>query len=549
MNPVVAHSGNYYLDAGQFGSLAVLSQTINTTVGTKYQFSYYLSSDGMTPNEVATTIAGTTVSDLTNIPSGPYIRYTFGFNATGATTLLQIGLRDDPGFLLLDDLSAFAIPTFSAIPGLTPNQSSVAAYIDNLTISTSQNFQALLTTLSGLTVDAIPGALDQLSPLAFGQFSRETAFDNATFATQGRDDYLAGRRAGENGTFLGGNGVIDSSGMTVNDPSYDSQLATVHSRLLAWNPASLQGAVSDVVRPMLGGIDVRGTEETKKESSAGVAQYNNPWNFYVRGNGTLAQGSSQADVPRFHDTTESVELGVDYRFTPNFLVGLTGGYGHTDATLDNFGSTTTVDSYSPGFYASYANDGWYGNLQGNYVHNAYTQNRSIDFLSQTATSSPQGNEGVADLDGGYEFHQGNFIFGPLAGVQYTHLSIGSYTESGSVANLSVQNQEADSLRSRLGGRISYAFSNFGLLFHPRFDISWQHEFLDQSRGITSSFDGAGLGSFNVKTENPSRNFALADLGVDADINQSIGLFLDYLVQAGQDNYFGQSFQGGVKVGF
>jgi outer membrane autotransporter protein len=274
-----------------------------------------------------------------------------------------------------------------------------------------------------------------------------------------------------------------------------------------------------------------------------------PWNFFVRGNVILAQGFSDPDVSHFDDNTESVTFGADYRITPNFLIGLCAGYAHTDVTLDANGSSATVDSYSPGLYASYADQGWYANLSGDYVHNAYTQSRVIGFLGQTATSAPEGNEGVANLDGGYDFHQGAWTFGPLAGLQYTHLAVDGYTENGSVADLSVNDQSADSLRSRLGGRVSFTFAHFGLNFTPHLDATWQHEFMDQSRGITSQFSGAGIGSFSIKTANPSRESALVDAGLDAELNQTITLFADDVVQAGQENYFGQSIQAGVKIGF
>ncbi len=38
-------------------------------------------------------------------------------------------------------------------------------------------------------------------------------------------------------------------------------------------------------------------------------------------------------------------------------------------------------------------------------------------------------------------------------------------------------------------------------------------------------------------------------GLDAQINETVTVFADYTVQAGQDNYFGQSVQAGVKIGF
>ena len=43
--------------------------------------------------------------------------------------------------------------------------------------------------------------------------------------------------------------------------------------------------------------------------------------------------------------------------------------------------------------------------------------------------------------------------------------------------------------------------------------------------------------------------ALVDLGLDAQIDQTWTVFTDYTVQAGQENYFGQSVQAGVRIGF
>jgi outer membrane autotransporter protein len=53
----------------------------------------------------------------------------------------------------------------------------------------------------------------------------------------------------------------------------------------------------------------------------------------------------------------------------------------------------------------------------------------------------------------------------------------------------------------------------------------------------------------VNTPKPNRDSALADLGLDGQINKTWTLFVDYNVQAGQSNYFGQSVQAGAKIGF
>jgi outer membrane autotransporter protein len=139
-----------------------------------------------------------------------------------------------------------------------------------------------------------------------------------------------------------------------------------------------------------------------------------------------------------------------------------------------------------------------------------------------------------------------------AGVQYTHLDVDSFKEDGAEAldsDLSIGKQEADSLRSRVGGHVSYVFQTGKVLLTPHLDASWQHEFMDQAQGIDGQFvDFVGT-PFSVKTPNPSRDSALVDAGLTADLNRRVSVFGDYLIQAGQSNYFGQSVQAGVKIGF
>ncbi len=390
--------------------------------------------------------SGTSIGtgNLSNLNGG-----TVTLNLTGVSSIqLSDGIAAGTWIFDVDSLTFTEIAALNYFPitGLTPNQQAVLGPINDGFTSGNGTaaFGALTTALTPLSLNpaALGQALDQLSPLAFGGFTSTTAFNNASFETEAQDNYAATRRLGAGGTFVGGNGQVDASGLTINDPSYDPGLALVHSRLLAWSPGPLNGEISDVASPVLGGMDMKDS----KQMMAVTPAYSDPWNFYVRGNVILAQGFSQNDISHFNDNTESVVLGADYRVSPNFLIGLTAGYGHTDVTLDDSGSSATVDSYSPGLYASYADKGWYANFSGNYTHDAYTQSRVIGFLGQTATSAPEGNQGTANLDGGYDFHCGALTYGPLAGVQYTHLSVDGYSETGSIADLSVNGQDADSLR-------------------------------------------------------------------------------------------------------
>jgi outer membrane lipase/esterase len=235
-------------------------------------------------------------------------------------------------------------------------------------------------------------------------------------------------------------------------------------------------------------------------------------------------------------------------------VGALVDYEHTDADLDNEGSKAHIDSYQPGVYLAYADKyGFYANGLATYAYNDYSENRNIIFggLNRTATGSPTGNQFGVSLDGGYDFHNPEgWTFGPSVGLTYVNLGISSFSESGAgAASLNVDNESADSLRSLFGGNIRYAGKVGPILLTPHFSISWQHEFLDDSRTITSQFEQAGMGTFGIQTTAPDRDSALLDFGVDADINSLLTLFLDYQADVGGTNYLGQSAQGGAKVAF
>jgi len=429
----------------------------------------------------------------------------------------------------------------------TPNQAAVAQYIDTYDLGNmSSSFSNVVGALNNASADpsALASAFDQLSPEKFSNFARSIAFNNASFTTQQFDSYVQGLRTPQ-GTFEASNGGLNTSGLSMISPYVDPGLAQIRGRLLAFDPSPLKpGLLSDTGDPVLSGIDMKNISEDPLRG--------NPWDVFIQGNVILSQDYAQSDLAHASSTTGAVQIGASYQLSSHWLVGVLFGYGHTNAMLDSLGSKATVDSYAPAVFASYTNKGWYANALASYGFNNFTEDRAMNFggFSGTAHGAPSGGQEIGNLDGGYDFQRNNWTFGPTVGVQYVHYNIDSFDEDGAPgADLSVANQESNSLRSRFGGHISYAVRSGDLLFTPHLEVSWQHEFLDQSRGITSQFTSVGAGSFVVNTPNPSRDSALIDLGLNAQVNGQVSVFADYLTQAGQSNYFGQSVQAGVKIGF
>jgi len=432
------------------------------------------------------------------------------------------------------------LQALGTITGLTPNQTAVGNYIDTYasTVQTG-NFGNLVNNIYLLTGNslALGGALDQISPQAL-QIYRQISFNNATFMDAQLNNHLANRNDGLTG--------FDASQILVTDASILPVLSGVYSRLLAWNPSQTPGLVSDIGDPTLAGVDM--------QSTPAPSDTTDPWSTFISGNVILADLSHDQDLAHQDYTTGTVTMGADYQIDKNFTIGALFGYAHTSADLDHIGSTAQVDSYCPGVYASYADGGWYANSLFSYGYNSYTEARNIQIGSLTGTNNgnPDGSQYVGDLTGGYNFRRGTWEFGPTTSVQYVHLDINSFDETGPTA-LNVQSQTDDSLRSLLGMGARYntlIHSCYGPFYvTPHFSAAWQHEYMDDSRGITSQFNQIGAGSFTVQTSAPERDSALLDLGLDAQLEKEIGLFVDYGTQVGQDHYYAQSITAGIKIDF
>jgi hypothetical protein len=110
------NTGSYATFLGPFGSLGFLSQDLVTTPGQPYNFSFWLFSDGETPNEFHAFWDGGSVSGEVDIPAQPYTPYVFNVAATGALTTIEFGFRNDLSFLWLDDVSVTtAVPEPSTL--------------------------------------------------------------------------------------------------------------------------------------------------------------------------------------------------------------------------------------------------------------------------------------------------------------------------------------------------------------------------------------------------------------------------------------------------
>ena len=98
------------------GSLGFISQDIPTIVGPEYLIDFFVIGTGGTPNEFLVQFGGATLFDAELPDTGVWTEMSFLVPAaTGPTTTLTFGFRDDPFWIALDDVSVAAVPEPSSL--------------------------------------------------------------------------------------------------------------------------------------------------------------------------------------------------------------------------------------------------------------------------------------------------------------------------------------------------------------------------------------------------------------------------------------------------
>lgn len=104
------HSGNFAFNNGTTDAPGFISQTLNTSAGTPYNIHLWVNIDAIPGNATQLVVrwGGSTVFDSTDISTSGYQEIVIDPFATGSTTLLEIGARNDFGGSFIDDVSVLA---------------------------------------------------------------------------------------------------------------------------------------------------------------------------------------------------------------------------------------------------------------------------------------------------------------------------------------------------------------------------------------------------------------------------------------------------------
>nr|MBX2824183.1 autotransporter domain-containing protein [Gammaproteobacteria bacterium] len=528
---VTVNTGGTLAPGNSPGTLTVGSLTLNTGSTTQFEI------NGTTPGTGYDQIVVTGNAQL-----GGTAELSFGFTPSNGDTFTLIDAATITGDFdsvvnslgnalifttsITDDyvLSITAVQTSFATSGFTgddPDLIAIAMVLDNN--FSDPDLLPIINALNSLPGTSLEDALDLINPdelTALSGFS----FANTRSAILRLGNRLRALRNGASG--------IDTSGFSLFDQSGQFRSKSLLADTSTVAPTGLQ-----IMEP--------------------AVQHDPRLGVFISGSGTFGDYDGDANGAGYDYDAAAVLGGADYRISDTAAVGFYAGYDRTDLNLGNNGGTVDADTARFG-----ATGTWWApqtlsekhDLDGTtYVeahaggaHHWYQTDRNgFGGVASGDTTAVEFSTGGTL---GYEFRKGNFTFGPEASLNYMHLWTDGFTETGSLAPLTTNNNTSGSLYSTVGGRMAYQLEIQGLQISPFAHAGWRHEYLGTTGSIAARFANGAGGVFNVSGSSAARDSIVAGAGINAILNEWLSAELSYNGEGSADTEI-HSINGSVTARF
>jgi outer membrane autotransporter protein len=267
----------------------------------------------------------------------------------------------------------------------------------------------------------------------------------------------------------------------------------------------------------------------------------------------MAFGNQKTTVNQtgFDFTIAGFTGGVDFRVHDHLLVGLASGYSHTGSGFHGSGGNVQAHTLPFNAYAAYLPGSFYAYGSLGYALNLFDLERGLNFggLARTAKSSTTGHQFNAYGEMGYDLRLRPLILTPTLSLSYSRVWVEPFTEQGADSlNLKVAAQDADSLQTGMGGRMTLPLQAGRVKVIPQVFASYQHEFSNNSRGLNASLSQAGS-TFTFQTESPQRDFAVLGAAMTVGLKKNLRAQVSYNAEVGRGDYTAHYANAGLRWEF
>lgn len=290
-------------------------------------------------------------------------------------------------------------------------------------------------------------------------------------------------------------------------------------------------------------------------------RWSKPFNTWVMGDISSVSFDNSTGRPGIDGPARMVTAGWDYKFAPGLLAGTAFSAGASDfkfgtrpdgASLGGYDQEEwSISAYLAGKTQNVAFDviGTWGKLH-------YDIDRAIPMglATRHALGETAGTNWSLAGQAAYEWTWKGITHGPVVGLTYQQVSIGSFQEVGSVVPgayyaLSFAGQDRRSLVGALGWRASWDAG----FFQPFAKAVWKHEFLDDSRSVTATLTNGYLPSvvgplsYSLPAVDLGRDWASVTLGTELKFSESMSGVVSGTGAFGQEQASKYGLQVGLRI--
>jgi outer membrane autotransporter protein len=222
--------------------------------------------------------------------------------------------------------------------------------------------------------------------------------------------------------------------------------------------------------------------------------------FWVQGFGNFARQHDQQAIVGYDADTGGVMAAWDAPVGPDTSAGFGFGYANASIRANSGIARTHVDTYQVTAYVNHDPGPWFLNAAVSLGANSYSGDRDIVFpgVNRRATASYGGTTVTGVATTGWHIPMGSAVVTPLAGIQYSRIKIGGYTEAGAAdIDLRLQARKYDFVESTLGVKLARPYQTAHGAFVPEIHGKWLRELGNPKQGQTAAFVVPGSQSFDV----------------------------------------------------
>jgi uncharacterized protein YhjY with autotransporter beta-barrel domain len=276
--------------------------------------------------------------------------------------------------------------------------------------------------------------------------------------------------------------------------------------------------------------------------------------FYLNGKINFGKKKSTKNQTGFDFDTQGVTLGMDYRFSDQFVAGGALGYAFTDTNYNNKGGTQSQSSSINLYGSYYLPQNFYLDLISHFGYHTSDNVRSIRYrdFSNKANSNTNGLEYGWNFSLGKQWNLYSWTINPYARFEFLEVLINNYNEaSNSGLAVAIDHTGGRSIKSGLGTQIGRAFKMSQGIIQPSVNFEWLHEFKANATNVSGRFleASSGAGRFKLITNAPDHDYFNLGTSVKAIFAKGRNISFNHSSRLGQAGINHYRFNLGVNIPF